>query len=98
MLTLVMPDCLTASMTVAKAPKGTFSSARTKINCLRGSRIFCRSLLAISLILMASLPKKNALVFVDGDDQSLFRDFLHGASLGHIHLNPRLQHGAVTIK
>ena len=28
MLMLVMPACLTASMTEAKAPKGTFSSAR----------------------------------------------------------------------
>ena len=28
MLTLVMPDCFTASMTVANAPKGTFSSER----------------------------------------------------------------------
>ncbi len=28
MLTLVMPACFTASMSVAKAPKGTFSSAR----------------------------------------------------------------------
>ena len=29
MLMLVMPACLTASMTEANAPKGTFSSART---------------------------------------------------------------------
>ena len=40
MLTFVMPDCFTASMTVAKAPNGTFSSARTKMDWLRGSRIF----------------------------------------------------------
>ena len=30
MLTLLIPDCLTASITVAKAPKGTSSSARHK--------------------------------------------------------------------
>ena len=32
LLTLVMPERLTASITVAKAPKGTSSSARTKID------------------------------------------------------------------
>jgi hypothetical protein len=29
------------------------------MNWLRGSRIFCRNLLLISLILIASLPKKT---------------------------------------
>ncbi len=77
MLTLVMPACFTASITVAKAPNGTFSSARTKINWLRGSRIFCRNFAPISLMLMASLPKKDALIFIDRDHQALFRDLLH---------------------
>ena len=40
MLTLVMPDCFTASITVANAPKGTFSSARPDMDWPSGSLIF----------------------------------------------------------
>ena len=55
--------CLTASMTVAKAPKGTFSSARTKIAWPSGSRIFWRAACApIWLMFTGSLFEENALL------------------------------------
>src|SRR5246127_5210538 len=59
MLTLVMPAPLIASMTVAKAPKGTSSSARMNTDWFCGSRIFCRSLDLISLILTGSFPRNT---------------------------------------
>ncbi len=92
MLTLVMPDDLTASMTVAKAPKGTSSSARTKMDWCCGSRIFCFSLAAISLMLIGVVAQKNPLLLVDADHQALFGDLFHRPRLGHIDLDAGLQH------
>src|SRR6185369_6195070 len=58
-LTFVIPVLFTASITVAKAPNGTFSSQRTKTDCPRGSRNFCFSFAPISLMLIASLPRNT---------------------------------------
>ena len=68
MLTLVMPDCLTASITVANAPKGTFSSARIKMDCSRGSRIFSCSTRGNLIDVDGIVAEKYSLVFIDGDD------------------------------
>ena len=62
MLTLVMPDDLTASMTVAKAPKGTSSSARTKMDWCCGSRIFCLSLAPNLVDVDGVVAQKNPLL------------------------------------
>ena len=67
MLTLVKPACFTASITVAKAPKGTFSSARTKMDWLRGSRIFWRSFAADLIDVDGIVAQKYALILIDGD-------------------------------
>src|ERR1039458_6733599 len=59
MLTLPMPACLMASITVAKAPNGTSSSERKKIDWCCGSRILCFRRAPIWLMLMGSLPRNT---------------------------------------
>ena len=77
MLTLVMPACFTASITVANAPKGTFSSARRKMDCPVGSRTFWRSRAPDLVDVDGIVAQKNALLAIDGDHQPLFGDFFH---------------------
>src|SRR5580704_10901643 len=49
----------------------------------------CRNVINVDGI----VPEKYALLFVDGDHQSLFSDFLDGAGLRHADFNPGLQNG-----
>ena len=59
MLTLLIPAGLIASITVAKAPKGTSSSARTKIDWCCGIANLLPQRRPIWLILTGSLPRKT---------------------------------------
>jgi len=92
MLTLVIPACLTASITVAKAPKGTSSSARTKTDWPSGSRFFPQ-LRADLIDVDGIVAQKYLLLAVDGDHQTLLGDLFHRLGVRHGHFDAGLQHG-----
>src|SRR6202166_1910225 len=85
MLTLVIPDCFTASMTVAKAPKGTFSSARIADSLANAGG----NLINVDGVVAEKYP----LILVNRDDDALFGDFFDRAGLGNADLYAGLQNG-----
>ena len=73
MLMLLMPDCRRASISVAKAPKGTVLSQRRKMPSF-GFFILALILGPSSCMLTGSLPRINELILVHGDDDLLLVD------------------------
>ena len=92
MLTLVIPELLTASITVAKAPKGhVFIRAHEDELVLRIANLLLQ--LGADLVdVDGVVAQKHPLLLVNADHHALFGDLFHGARLGDIHFNPGLQH------
>ena len=98
MLTLVMPDCFTASITDAKAPKGTFSSARDEDRLALGVAYLLLQLGADLIDVDRLVVEENALLAINGDYQAFLGDPFTVSVCGMATSMPDCKIGAVTMK
>ena len=89
---LVMPACLTASMTLAKAPEGN-ALIGTKIDdflCVRSAGV--AQALTEVVYVDRVVAEEDFLIAVDGDHEALLGDFLNGACFGNVDFDTGLEH------